>query len=128
MWFIFHPDYVNWILGAGVMGFVWLVYKGVRGRMIDDLPYCRKCKYCLHGLEESAACVECGADLSLGKSVFMGLRKRRKGLFVWAFLWIFLTMILGVGGQMVDLKHKPNRWVIEEIRWANYPFFGERIN
>ncbi len=115
MWFIFHPDYVIWIFAAGVVGFVWLCYKGVRGRKVDSLLYCKSCKYCLLGLSEPENCAECGADLSIEKSVFTGLSVSRKSFFVYAFLWMGLMMLWGIGGQSIENKNKLLSWLMWEI-------------
>jgi len=43
---------------------VSVFWRGWRGRRIDNHPWCRKCRFDLHGLWPGAArCPECGIDL-----------------------------------------------------------------
>ncbi|NJL31404.1 MAG: hypothetical protein HC898_07100 [Phycisphaerales bacterium] len=45
-----------------------LLWRGIRGRLVDDHPYCRGCKFDLTGLPaERTACPECGHDLTVPK-------------------------------------------------------------
>jgi hypothetical protein len=59
----------------GSLGLILLII-GLRGWRIDDHPWCRKCRYDLSGLDEPAACPECGADLARRRAVRIGLHGR----------------------------------------------------
>ncbi len=62
------------IFGLGMV----LVWKGLRSRVIDDHPICRKCGYDLHGLPDSTGrCPECGSDLSGTNAIRIGHIERR---------------------------------------------------
>jgi hypothetical protein len=65
-----------------------LLALGLRGRIIDDHPHCRRCGFDLVGLSRPAdasqawVCPECGRDLNAAKSIRIGTRIRRRGLIV----------------------------------------------
>ncbi len=55
-----------------------LLAVGIRGKLIDDHPYCRRCRFDLTGRwPEARACPECGAELR-GSNVVHGRRQRRR--------------------------------------------------
>ena len=126
MWFVFDVDLVNWWIGFGVMVFLWLLFLGFRGRVVDGYDYCRRCGYCLEGLRGDAstglkvgACVECGAVL-VGEgarkgAVVVGRRVRRKGVFLWGVFVLCFCLGIGVGGQMVEDRYKPLGWLIYDL-------------
>jgi hypothetical protein len=111
------------ILAAGLIGGVVLLVFGLRGRKIDDFPYCRKCRYNLTGLT-SDRCPECGTVLTTS-NVTIGLRRRsRRLLLVGLLIMIGCGIPLGVWGwkalRTVDwYSKKPARWVIADAADAN---------
>jgi hypothetical protein len=56
---------------------VGLTAMGLRGRVIDDHPLCRRCRFDLVGLWTPAKCPECGASLAAPNSIRTGHRRRR---------------------------------------------------
>src|SRR4051812_37949123 len=68
------------IVGAVfLLGGIFLLVFGVRGRRVDDHPVCRKCGFDLYGRpEESTRCSECGTDLRKRRTVRVGNRKKRR--------------------------------------------------
>lgn len=77
------------------MGGTALVIAGWRGRCVDRLPYCRKCRFCLDGLP-STTCPECGRSLERSRGVRLGRRRTRLGL-VGVGLLLAVTGVAPVG-------------------------------
>ncbi len=79
-------------LAALIVVFVWVsvvgfggvtVWRGLRGRLVDRLPRCRRCGYLLIGLPiRPSICAECGAGLLGSHKVRVGRRVRRRWLVV----------------------------------------------
>lgn len=95
-----------------------LLVLGVRGRRIDDHPWCRKCRFDLYGLKAPATCPECGLDLSRSKAVRIGQRKKRWGMVVVGALVLLISVSgLGVNGyfQVADVnwQHQKPVWLLE---------------
>lgn len=90
----------------------------IRGRQVDEHPYCRKCGFDLHGRPaDSTRCPECGADLLRPRATRAGRRRRRRGL-AWAAGLVLLASAGWVGvaawaaHRGVDWqRHKPV-WVL----------------
>lgn len=89
------PDYLRlggggWVLIAvvissflgSVVGAI-LAVRGWRGQRVGDHPHCRECGFDLFGRAEgTSVCVECGTFVTDQKSIEIGVRRRRLGLFV----------------------------------------------
>jgi ribosomal protein L40E len=100
-----------------------LLLAGLRGRRTDDHPICRRCRFDLVGLPESAeVCPECGSSLDRPKAVRVGHRRKRRGL-------IALGVVATLSGATLfglfswqTLAGSPTQlpaWVLEaEARWA----------
>ncbi|MCA9290571.1 MAG: hypothetical protein KDA25_05550 [Phycisphaerales bacterium] len=91
-----------------------LAIRGWRGRRVDDLPYCRRCAYCLAGhdpLPES--CPECGHTLARG--VRAGRRERRR---VMLGAGVFL-LVVGLAGSGLFVVSRLNR-----VDWNTYKPFA----
>jgi hypothetical protein len=73
-----------------------LLALGVRGRVVDDHPICRKCRFDLVGLATPSNCPECGARLDRPRAIRSGTRRRRPGLVI-AGVAILLLMALASG-------------------------------
>jgi hypothetical protein len=65
-------------VGLVAMFGVALLWIGLRGRVVNDHPICRVCRFDLVGLASPAKCPECGADLSRPRAVRIGERRRRR--------------------------------------------------
>lgn len=82
------------LLGSFFVMGLGLLIAGLRGKRIDDHPWCRKCKFDLFGSPADAeACPECGADLTQPKAVRIGQRRKRRGVIASG-----VVLLLLVGG------------------------------
>ena len=82
---------------------VVMLYRGLRGRMLDHYPRCRRCGYVtLRQTRDTRPrlCSECGADLRLPDAVRYGRRFPRMGLVAAAVALIQADVILLVAGAM----------------------------
>jgi hypothetical protein len=112
-----------WILGiATAVGVVVLVI-GLRGRRINDRPYCRSCDFDLHGLPKgSETCPECAADLGFRGAIRKGRRRRRPWLVTVGILVLAAAIgldTLWLWGRLTrqDLTPmKPDWWLVAEAR------------
>ena len=69
-------------LGAFALGAV-LVWRGVRGRLVDDDPHCRRCGYNLIATpRRPGRCPECGATIHGLGTIRLGARKPRERLII----------------------------------------------
>jgi len=69
-------------LGAFVLGAA-LVWRGLRGRLVDDDPRCRRCGYNLVATpRRPGRCPECGATIYGLGTIRLGARKRRESLII----------------------------------------------
>lgn len=68
-----------------------MLFVGLRGRVIDDHPVCRRCRFDLIGLSPEQ-CPECGADLGRPRAVRTGNRVRLKRLS-----WLGVVVLAGAG-------------------------------
>lgn len=114
------------------LGFL-LIVSGLRGRRIDDHPWCRKCRFDLFGRDNQAdpVCPECGCNLDKPNTVRVGQRKKRRGMILIAsFLLFFGTAWLGVVGYSdamgVNWQHHKPVWLL--MREANDPASGSNSN
>ncbi len=96
---------------------------GLRGRVIDDHPICRKCGYDLHGLPESSGrCSECGSDLKSTNAIRKGHRQRRWrmvsiGAAFSVLMLVYLSTAAWVTTRDADLRpYKPVWWLTMEAR------------
>src|SRR4030095_1839286 len=106
-----------WIIPA-LLG-IALLWRGLRGRRIDDHPLCRRCGYDLFGTVEPANCPECGTKLESKRSVRLGHRKRRwvslsLGLFVIALTTAGTILFVRARASHFDFNPYKPLWV---LRW-----------
>lgn len=80
------------LAGAVLVGGAGLCALGIRGRVVDSGPRCRRCGYDLTG-SAGARCSECGADLAAPRAVLALRRQRSFRLFAVGFV----GLVLGVG-------------------------------
>ena len=91
--FVLALAWVGW-LGAGV----FLMWRGVRGRLVDRDPRCGRCDYILLGfLSRPSRCPECGSRLLRPGAVRLGRREPRRSLVMAAAL----MMLLGLSPAVV---------------------------
>jgi hypothetical protein len=98
-----------------------ILIRGLRGRMLDDHPVCRRCGFDLFGLPAGVEkCSECGADLARPKAIRVGNRRRRAPL-IWTGGFIFLigfavAALIGVAAlQNVNwIEYEPTWYVIRD--------------
>jgi hypothetical protein len=74
---------------AGIL----LIALGIRGRLVDDHPHCRRCRFDLSGINVTK-CPECGADLRGGAGVRRGLRRARWGMVAAGVLLIMPSLAI----------------------------------
>jgi hypothetical protein len=69
-------------LGALALGAA-LIWRGLRGRRVDDDPHCRRCGYNLIASpQRPGRCPECGATIYGLGTIRVGARKRREPLII----------------------------------------------
>lgn len=114
------------IAGCGVLLFI----VGLRGRLVDDHPHCRRCAFDLVGQQRAAGvgadgarCSECGAGLGSARSVRVGTRVRRRRALGFG-VGILGLMLAGVGGVVwasLSGKNlnvwKPGWLLVSEAEW-----------
>ncbi len=120
---------------AGFLGLLLLLV-GLRGWRIDDHPLCRRCRFDLVGLpglrgraiapQPQAAgmaaprCPECGADLSRGRALRIGRRRRMSSALAGAALLLLIGAGLGgafTWGRVTSFNWntvKPTWWLMSE--------------
>jgi hypothetical protein len=100
--------------GAALLAF------GLRGRKVDDFPYCRRCRYNLTGLT-SERCPECGG-LVAEVGTIIGKRRRRPRLILAGLVLSLPSAAALIGAQTrwarsIEWYQKlPTWWVIREAR------------
>lgn len=106
-------------LALGIM----LAWWGRRGKIIDDHPVCRKCRFDLVGRPPgSDRCPECGADLSGKRAIAIGNRKpRQSAVVIGCCIAMFVVFsFAGLGGsRYLKEDHKPNWLVLIDARSKN---------
>ncbi|NLE59247.1 MAG: hypothetical protein GX616_12865, partial [Planctomycetes bacterium] len=114
------------ILAAGSIAGLLLLAFGLRGRKVDDFPYCRKCRYNLTGLT-GQRCPECGS-VTTEVGVILGQRRRRWKLIA-AGLVLFMPLaavLIGAQTQWarsVNWYQKlPTWWVFRDAQSDNARF------
>lgn len=76
-------------LGAGTI----LTWRGLRGKPIDNLPRCSRCKYnvgCRR--DRPQRCPECGANLQLLGSIRLGARRMQGRLVTWGVAMVLIGL------------------------------------
>jgi len=116
-----------YLIGGLVFGLsLLLMFLGIRGKRIDDHPWCRKCRFDLFGRGENAvdACPECGNDLTRPRAVRIGQRRKRRGVILFAS-FVMLTGVSGLGitgySDLADVNwqhHKPVWMLMREADGA----------
>jgi hypothetical protein len=108
------------VLVVGVLLFI----TGWRGKVINDHPICRACRFDLFGLDARDACPECGADLTRPKSRRIGQRERSRPMIAIGLLMLVLALSVGGGAAYHQLtatnwqQYKPVWWLMNEADQA----------
>ncbi len=95
-----------------------LVWRGWRGRLVNDHPYCRACGFDLTGLSKiREQCPECGSNLLNLGAVREGLRVRRYGLLIAGLLCLLVPLLpLGMTAlsqvTQVNIQHYKPVWLL----------------
>lgn len=113
---------VGLIVAFGVIGSL-LFIGGLRGRRVDDHPWCRQCRFDLFGSpSRSSRCPECGANLDSRRAVRHGRRKRRPVVLSSGALLLVIAgtlialQVSGVGSKVNWIAYKPAWWLAIEAR------------
>lgn len=116
---------VMWImLGLMAVGVVMLAL-GRRGRVVNDHPVCRACRFDLSGVwPRERVCPECGGALELERAVVIGMRRRKRGLVALGAA-VLLVGVIGGGGIALTRasgvnwnQYMPTGWLIARIDTA----------
>jgi hypothetical protein len=93
----YHVMTVFLYLSPLILGLLMLIF-GLRGKLLDHHPVCRRCRYDLIGSSQlGLQCPECGADLLCSsRAIRIGNRRRRPMLIVIGTLLV--TLSIGTGG------------------------------
>lgn len=128
----FSLPFIAAILLAGV----WLVALGWRGRLLDNHPWCRKCRFDLFGLTQGVErCPECGAKLGRPRAVVLG-RRRRKWVTLAAGALIFAAAAsIGVAkwwDQITSIEwdwnaYKPDWWLVRNLKSVDADLAGQAL-
>lgn len=100
---------------AGLWMFAW----GLRGKRIDDHPWCRKCRFDLHGTTDhrTGDCPECGANLAPPKAICRGQRRKRKYAILLGLTGLLLSSAGGgaliyADAADINLQHYKPHWLL----------------
>jgi hypothetical protein len=104
-----------------------LLALGVRGRIVDDHPICRKCRFDLVGLAAPSNCPECGTALHNPTAIRHGARRRRPAAVVVGSLLLLIG--LGLFGATTWSratsynwnKAKPTWWLVNDAEHDTTP-------
>jgi hypothetical protein len=107
------------VLILAVIAGLVLLLVGLRGRVIDDHPLCRRCGFDLTGKpQDSDRCAECGTDVTTPQAVRIGHRQRRSrplwagvALLVPACLVLVVSAVAVIG--QVDLMPWKPAWLLQ---------------
>lgn len=120
------------LLALPVLAGIFLVRRGLRGRLIGDHPVCRRCGFDLFGLpDDQNRCPECGSDVRAASAVQTGHRRRRMGMVYTGFALLLLAglIVIGAGGGVlrdVDWQAaKPAAWLAREARNGDVAAWNE---
>lgn len=105
------------MLAAGLA----LLARALRGDVVGDHPFCRRCGFDLFGRGvEAPVCPECGADVSKPRATRTGVRRRRAGLAAVALVLMLPGLVLfGTrGGRALAavkwIQHQPYGLVLRQ--------------
>lgn len=108
-----------WLLSAivilGLCGVVLLAV-GIRGRLVNTHPHCRRCRFDLvghtspDGSWSGRVCPECGSDLAAAGAIRIGIRAaRRPALFAGLAILLFVGLVSG--GAIWTIARGTNAYV-----------------
>lgn len=94
----------------------WMFFRGLRGKKIDHHPWCRRCRFDLHGLPTAQArCPECGADLARRRAIGQGQRRKRPAI-------VIVSLLLAVPATWFALRNgrdwaRDHNWSADMPTW-----------
>jgi hypothetical protein len=104
-----------------------LLALGVRGRVVDDHPICRKCRFDLIGLVSPANCPECGSPLHNPAAIRHGARRHRPAAIVLGSLMLLTSLGLFGATTWSRATHynwnkaKPTWWLVHDAEHDTTP-------
>ncbi|MCC7389476.1 MAG: hypothetical protein IT431_11975 [Phycisphaerales bacterium] len=84
------------LLSTAALGLLLLAV-GLRGRLLDRHPHCRRCGFDLIGTPGAPACPECGSDLAGPKAIKPYDRRRRAGPLAAGLVILAIVLTLSAG-------------------------------
>jgi ribosomal protein L37E len=117
---------------AGLLIGAVLLRFGLRAKVLDDHPVCRRCGYDLFGAAPgSSVCPECGADVTGKRAARIGRRERRPAVVGVAVVLLVASLAgLGVLGRRAavawrDDANKPVWWLARQLERKELGAFAE---
>lgn len=125
---------------------LYLFITGRRGRLIDDHPLCKRCRFDLTGkAKDNTLCPECGHDVSQPKQIRHGNRKRSPARTVVGSVMLLLAMLLAVlvsatlynnvnwfgflpTWYLRDQVNTDTKWAGKSWREFNSRYFRKKLN
>jgi len=95
---------------------LYLFRRGLKGKLLDNHPLCRRCHFDLFNKPpDSTRCPECGSDLTHPRPTLPGHRQRRPILITLGLLFLIpplaLAIFFATGTQINWIKYEP-AWLL----------------
>jgi hypothetical protein len=102
---------------------LFLLIRGLRGRIVDDHPHCARCGYDLFGNPAAQKCSECGAELSAESSTRIGHREREWASIAVGVVLLMLTT-LALGYVVFEITRAADWNRVKPAGWLQREAFG----